>query len=321
MSAGPVRWRRIEGSRPIALLGGALLDTAFGDPPNAVHPVVLVGRVAALARRLAPGGTRRRRAYGIAMALGITLACTFAAGAVERRWPRILGGRAVGGAVLLDLATSRRALMRRAGEVADALDAGDLDEARRLLAYHLVSRDTSNLDTSEVAAAAVESVAENLHDGVIAPWCVAAIGGAPAAWSYRAMNTLDSLWGYHEPFLEELGMGAARLDDVLNLVPARLSAAAICVAAAGVGGDASRAWQTWRRDASLTSSPNAGHPMAAMAGALGVVLAKHGQYELGVGGRPATAEEIRGACRIADRAVWLVLATLVAATTMAGPSR
>lgn len=301
------------GSRTPALLGAALLDAGLGDPPNLAHPVVLVGRIASLARRFAPDGAGRRRAYGVAMAFGIPLAAALSAREVERRWPRLLGGHMVARAVLIDLATSRRTLMQRALEVADALDTGDLPEARRLLAYHLVSRDTADLEASEVAAAAIESVAENLHDGVIAPWCTAALGGATAVWGYRAMNTLDSLWGYHEPFLEELGMGAARLDDVLNLAPARLSAAAICLAAAG-DGDTSRARRTWRRDASQTASPNAGHPMAAMAGALGVVLAKRGEYELGASGRPATSEDIRRACRIADRAAWLVLSGLLAAT-------
>lgn len=299
--------------RATALLGGAVLDAAFNDPPNVLHPVILVGRVAGLAQRFAPRDAERRGLYGVAMALAIPLATATAAREVEGRWPRALGGPTLAAAMLIGLASSRRTLLRRAHEVADALDAGDFEDARRLLAYHLVSRDTSTLDASEVAAAAVESVAENLHDGVIAPWCAAAVAGAPAAWAYRAVNTLDSMWGYHEPFLEELGMGAARLDDALNLVPARLGAAAICAAATLHGGDIAKAWRTWRRDAGRTASPNAGHPMAAMAGALGVVLAKRGAYTLGAGGRDATPADIRRACRIADTAAVLVAVLLLAA--------
>ncbi|MDO9444483.1 MAG: CobD/CbiB family cobalamin biosynthesis protein, partial [Dehalococcoidia bacterium] len=219
-------------SRSAAFVGGVLVDAALGDPPNALHPVVLIGRVATLAQRFAPAEASTRRRYGVVMALAIPAGAALLAHQAERRWPRWLGGRPVAGATLLALAASRRTLIARALEVADALDAGDLPEARRLLAYHLVSRDTSDLDASEVAGATIESVAENLHDGVIAPWLAFALAGSAGAWAYRATNTLDSLWGYHQPFLEELGMGAARLDDLVNLVPARVSAAAICMAAA-----------------------------------------------------------------------------------------
>ena len=306
------RWLRTP-PRGAASLGlAALLDAFWGDPPNAAHPVVVLGRTATFARRLAPADASARRVYGVLAALAIPATTGLAALAVERAWPRSLGGRTAASAVLINLATSRRTLLARANEVADALDVDDLSEARRLLAYHLVSRDTSELDAPEVAAAAVESVAENLHDGVVAPWCAAAIGGASAAWIYRAMNTLDSMWGYHEPFLEELGMGAARFDDILNLLPARLSAAAICVAAAVHERDSRGAWLAWRRDRAATTSPNAGHPMAAMAGALGVTLSKRGAYTLNASGRRATVEDIRRACDIANTAAWLVLGALLA---------
>lgn len=297
----------------LALGLAALLDAATGDPPNAAHPVVPLGRIASAVRDRAPADLSARRVYGVLAAIAIPGAAACVAFAVGRAWPRLLGGRTVAAAVLIDLATSRRTLLARAGEVADALDAGDLAEARRLLAYHLVSRDTSELDASEVAAATIESVSENLHDGVIAPWCAAVVGGAPATWAYRAMNTLDSMWGYHEPYLEELGMAAARLDDLLNLVPARLSAAAIGAAAALRGGDARGAYLAWRRDRTQTASPNAGHPMAAMAGALGVTLSKRGAYTLNASGRLAGAGDIRRACGMANTAAWLMLGTLLAA--------
>ncbi|MEX1023232.1 MAG: adenosylcobinamide-phosphate synthase CbiB [Dehalococcoidia bacterium] len=301
--------------RAADLLGGILIDAAFGDPPNSRHPVVLIGRAANLARRFAPSGARRRRVYGVGMAVAIPLALAALARQTERRWPRVLGGRSVAAVALIGFASSRRTLLARAREVADALDADDLAGARHLLGYHLVSRDTSALDASEIAAAAIESVAENLHDGVLAPWCAAAVAGAPGAWAYRAMNTLDSLWGYHEPFLEELGMGAARLDDALNLVPARLGAAAICITAPISGGDAGNAWRVWRRDAWQTLSPNAGHPMAAMAGALGVVLSKRDAYILCGDGRAATSADIRRACRIADTAAGAVATFLLLAVS------
>lgn len=303
--------------RSAAFVGGVLADAVLGDPPNVLHPVVLIGRVANLARRCAPAGPSARRRYGIAMALAIPAGAALLAREAERRWPRWLGGRPIGGATLLALAASRRTLIARALEVADALDVDDLPEARRLLAYHLVSRDVSDLDASEVAGAAIESVAENLHDGVIAPWLAFALAGSAGAWAYRAMNTLDALWGYHQPFLEELGMGAARLDDLVNLLPARVSAAAICLAAAVRGEDAAGAWTAWRRDAGHTASPNAGAPMAAMAGALGVTLTKRHTYRLGEGGRDPVAADIRAACRLVDTAA-LLTAGVIAAVLVRG---
>ena len=305
-------------SRSAAFVGGVLADAALGDPPNALHPVVLIGRVAALARRFTPGDAWTRRRYGVAMALAIPAGAALLADQVEHRWPRWLGGRPFAGATLLGLASSRRTLIARALEVANALDADDLPEARRLLAYHLVSRDTSDLDVSEVAGATIESVAENLHDGVIAPWLAFALAGSAGAWAYRATNTLDALWGYHQPFLEELGMGAARLDDLVNLVPARISAAAICLAAAAHGEDAASAWLAWRRDAGRTPSPNAGAPMAAMAGALGVTLTKRDTYRLGEGGRDPIAADIRAACRLADTAALLTAGAVTAALIRGG---
>lgn len=305
--------------RTIAFAAGIALDARLGDPPNALHPVVLIGRVATLARRLAPADTSARRAYGVAMAGAITGSAALLARVTARCWPAALGGRVAGEAVLLSLASSRRTLLARAAEVADALDRDDLPEARRLLAYHLVSRDTADLTAEEVAGAAIESVAENLHDGVIGPWIACAAAGSAGAWAYRAANTLDSLWGYHEPFLEELGMGAARLDDALNILPARLGAAAITAAAALLNEDAGGALRAWRTDAGRTPSPNAGAPMAAMAGALGVALGKRDTYLLNEAGRSATSSDIRRALRVTDVAAGLVAACI--AGILAGRAR
>lgn len=298
--------------RALVLVAGDLLDRLCGDPPNTAHPVVLLGLAARLGRSSAPASPAARRAYGVALALAIPMAAAAVAQGVRfaaRRSPIGPAGAGAVEAVLLSLTTSRGTLLARAGEVAVALEADDLVEARRLLAYHLVSRDTSELSASEVAGATIESVAENLHDGVIAPWCAAAIGGVAGAWGYRALNTLDSTWGYRQPFLEELGMGAARLDDLANLVPARLSAACI-VLAAWRHEDAQGALRVWQAHAGRTASPNAGHPMAAMAGALGVTLTKRGHYTLGDGREPVPTD-IERACELADAAAEMALRLLV----------
>ena len=285
---------------PVVLLTGVTLDAAFGDPPNAAHPVAWFGSVAAFVDRALP----RTRVSGAVAAGGLVMAAGTAGALVER-----VAGR-TGAAVVLWAAMSRRTLLRRAAEVAEALEANDLDAARLLLARHLVSRDTSALDAADIAGATIESVAENLSDAVVAPWCWYVLGGSAGTAGYRALNTLDGIWGYRIPAYEAFGWAAARGDDLANLLPARLTALALILASGEGAGRASRAW--WA-DRGLTESPNAGHPMAAMAGALGVTLRKRGQYALGAGGREPNAADIRRAILIADRASGIArVAALVA---------
>ncbi|RJQ08056.1 MAG: cobalamin biosynthesis protein CobD [Dehalococcoidia bacterium] len=294
--------------RAAAFLLGVMADALLGDPPSVVHPVRAVGFAARVYEGVARGCYSPRGA-GVAGALLFPISAGLVATAVEWKSQPRLGGRMVAAAGSLALASAQRTLMRRALEVADALDSGDLVEARRLLGYHLVSRATDDLDASEVAGAAIESVAENLGDGIAGPWLAFAVSGSGGAWAYRALNTLDSLWGYRTERYAEFGWAAARLDDLANLVPARVAALAICVAAQRRMNRGVEAFAMWRRDGALTDSPNAGQPMAAMAGALGVTLTKRGQYTLGTGLRPADASDIRSAVAVA-RGAAVVLAAL-----------
>ena len=183
-----------------------------------------------------------------------------------------------------------------------------------------MSRDVSGLGAGDVAAATIESLAENLSDSVVAPWLSYALGGLPAAWAYRAANTLDALWGYRDERYRDLGEAAARADDLLNLIPARLTALAICASAARQGAGA-RALRQWRLDADRTESPNAGHPMAAMAGALGVRLGKRGSYTLGEGLREPSCEDVHRARRIASNAATLAAGALIAVLAARGAGR
>jgi adenosylcobinamide-phosphate synthase len=197
---------------------------------------------------------------------------------------------------LLKSALAARMLGRAAKEVSDALAKDDLERAREGL-RSLVSRDTSQLPAPLLAAAAIESVAENASDSVVAPlfWC--ALGGVPAALAYRATNTLDAMIGYHGE-TEWLGKAAARIDDLANLIPARLTAALLVIAAALCGESAKDAMRIWWRDGGNTESPNAGRPMAAMAGALGLQLEKVDHYRLGDPGPAPGARELDRAVRI-----------------------
>jgi len=290
---------------------GAAADAVLPDPPTHLHPVGWIGRAAGRLRAHPPAPPGARRRYGAAVALGLPCASAVTAGVAVRtaRSAGPLPGLVVE-AGLLSLTTSLRTLLRRAAEVHAALERGDLVTARQLLGYHLVSRDTSALGVAEVAAATIESVAENLSDGVVAPWCWYAVGGLPGAAAYRAANTLDAMWGYRTPELTDLGWGAARLDDLLNLGPARLTAGALALAA---GPQRARASAVWRRDAGQTASPNAGHPMAAMAGALGVRLGKPGAYLLGAEFPPPATVDIARACLLARRAARIAGAGLAGA--------
>lgn len=296
--------------RALAFALGAVADARFGDPPTRWHPVGVVGHASAALRPLAPADEANRARFGFAVAFGLPIIGALAACTTSRLARRVMPlGDVLADAVVLDASTSLRTLLGRASEVEAALAAGDLEAARTLCGMHLVSRDTSILDASEVAAATIESVAENLSDGVIAPWVAFALAGAPGATAYRVANTMDALWGYHSPEFEALGRTAARLDDALNVLPARLTALAIALAALlparGASFDPAGAFEVWEADAGHTESPNAGHPMAAMAGALGVTLAKRGAYTLGAGQRAATAEDIGRAVRLAHSAAVL----------------
>jgi adenosylcobinamide-phosphate synthase len=189
---------------------------------------------------------------------------------------------------------SLRGLVVACREVAASLSAGDLTAARRLLGYHLVSRPTGTLDRAHVASATIESASENLTDAFVAPLCFYVVLGLAGAWAYRAINTADAMIGYRDAELEFLGKASARLDDLCNLIPARIAGLAIVVSALLAGGRAGAAWATMVRDHRRPASPNAGWTMAAMAGALGVVLEKAGAYRLGTGKYPDCPDIERG---------------------------
>jgi adenosylcobinamide-phosphate synthase len=277
-----------------------LLDLAFGDPPNRRHPVAWMGAAITVARRHAPGqGRLASLTYGALLTVGGVaavnrLACLL--GSIVAHLPVPWGWLVEAG--LLKLTFSVRGLTDAARQVETALSAGNLPEARQLLAWHLVSRDTGTLDQSQVAAATIESIAENASDGVVAPLLCYAVGGLPAAWTYRFINTTDSMLGYRDQGHEWLGKVPARLDDLANFLPARLTAGLLLLAAALIGEDVGGAWRVWRRDAGKTASPNAGHPMSAAAGALGVELQKVGHYSLGVEGRRPKPDDIKRATRL-----------------------
>lgn len=309
-------------NRALAFAAGVALDATLGDPPTRWHPVGLLGAAVTRLHAYAPASRAARLDYGLAVAAGLPLAAAGATALARELCARIPLGRVAFEAVALDAASALRTLLARASEIEVALGAGDLEAGRRLCGMHLVSRDTSALSAAEVAGATIESVAENLSDGVVAPWLAFALGGAPGAAAYRAVNTLDSRWGYRSEKFEALGGASARLDDALNIVPSRLTALALIGAATiDLDADALEAAVCWRADAGRTASPNAGHPMAAMAGALRVRLEKRDTYVLGGRYRDPAPQDVGRAVRLAKRAATLVGAGLLGALVATGATR
>jgi len=274
------------------------LDLLVGDPPNRWHPVAWLGRLITVGRAWAPRAPEDLALYGtflILIVAGLAAGVALVAQALLGELPGPAAPLAQ--AWLLKCSFSLRGLFTAVELVRGHLVARDLDGARRQVAWHLVSRDTTGLDEDAVASAAVESLAENLTDGVVAPLCFYVVGtalggvagGLALAWAYRAVNTADAMIGYRRDELEYLGRATARTDDVANYVPARLAAAALVAGAWLVRESAEGAARVLRRDGRRTESPNAGLTMAAMAGALGVTLEKHGHYHLGAGPPPDPA--------------------------------
>ncbi len=279
----------------IAVMVLALLwDVVLGEPSR-FHPVSWIGSTVNLLERKAPRqGRVMPFLYGLGMAVllpGTLAVATYFLGQGLQRISDI--AYIAVGAYLLKGCFAVRELDRAALRVSDRLDANRLGEAREQL-NSLVSRDTRDLSPQLVASAAVESVAENSTDSFVAPWLAFALLGLPGAVAYRVLNTLDSMLGYHGKY-EYLGKATARLDDLVNLVPARLAAALISVTALLHGLSARRAWLTMWRQHSCTESPNAGWTMSAMAGALGVELQKAGHYKLGEPLTPVGSAQIKQA--------------------------
>jgi len=299
-----------------ALALAVALDLVFGDPPNRWHPVAWIGRLVALGRRLAPRSPDDLAIHGSFLVLivaGASAGGALVAHALLAALPGVAAPLAQ--AWLLKCSLSLRGLFGAVEVVRGHLVAGDLEGARRVVAWHLVSRETADLDRGAVASAAVESLAENLTDGFVAPVCFYVLGvlmggvgaGLALAWAYRAVNTADAMIGYRRDELEYLGRATARADDLLNYLPARLAAWAVVAGAWLARQSAVGAARAWRRDGGRTASPNAGQTMAAMAGALGVSLEKAGHYRLGAG-PPPDPETIDRAMRVERWAAALSLA-------------
>jgi adenosylcobinamide-phosphate synthase len=305
-----------------------LIELCFGYPEwlfGAIgHPVSWIGRLVdtfdRLFNRETMGATTRRLAGAGALVLMLAVVAAIAV-IVQHELQRVRFGF-LPVALLAASFMAQRSLNRHVGDVADALDNGGLAAGRAAVA-RIVGRDPDSLDEAGVARAAIESLAENFSDAVVAPVIWLLIGGLPGIALYKAINTADSMIGHHTARYEAFGWASARLDDLVNLPASRL-AALLLIAAAALNGQTSAAagWRAVRRDAFRHRSPNAGYPEAAMAGALGLALAGprvYGSHRvadafMGDGRADASAADIRRALALFRRADALLIAILAAAT-------
>lgn len=307
------------------LLLACTLDAVLGDPRWLPHPVRLMGRTIAwyeqMVRRVAAHRIGELVA-GMVLAVGLpAVSYSFAWLAIE--WSgRVHGVAGKGVEVLLAFtALASRDLSDHVVTVWRALATGSLEEARLAVA-RIVGRDTAQLSEAGVVRATVETVAESTSDGIVAPIFFLALGGAPLALAFKAINTLDSMIGHLDDRYRYFGWASARLDDLANWIPARVTAFLIVISAGVVfrtGESAKRAWYILLRDGKKHASPNSGHPEAAMAGALGVQLGGVTSYEGIPAERPVLGESILALSphRISEalRVMWTVfgLAALLAA--------
>ncbi|MDA8165340.1 MAG: adenosylcobinamide-phosphate synthase CbiB [Desulfobacteraceae bacterium] len=304
------------------ILIAILLDILAGDPRWLPHPVRMMGRFAAAAERLWRRVVPSEYLAGlltVAALLGAT-GCTIFGLLRFAGWLHPLAGTAVS-IYFLYAGIAARDLVEHSRAVHRALAGGDLETGRRRVGF-LVARETAHLDEAAVARAAVESVAENLVDGITAPLFYGILGGPVAMMLYKAASTMDSMFGYKNATYRRFGWAAARLDDLANFLPARLTGLLIPLAASLTGLRGRDSWRILRRDRRRHASPNAGHPEAAVAGALGVQLGGPSVYfgavipkpTLGDHRRPLAAADIRAANR-------LVLATALLFTGLLLPIR
>ena len=292
-----------------AVVAGLVADRFLGEPPSPVHPLVAFGHaMRAVERALYSDARLPGMAHAaVGTALGV------------------LAGTLVGSSALATwIAVAGRALGAAATEVASALEAGDLRGARSLLPA-LVGRDPSGLEEKEVARAVVESVAENTVDAVVAPALWAAVGGAPGALGYRAVNTLDAMVGHRSPRYRNYGWASARLDDAAGWVPARVTAALVAAVRPSAAG---AVWRAVRIQAPAHPSPNAGVAEAAFAAALGLRLGGENRYgdrvevrpALGTG-RPPETPDIARAVRLSRDVSVALGASLVVKSATSCPIR
>ncbi|WP_369425158.1 cobalamin biosynthesis protein [Methanothrix sp.] len=301
----------IEPSPLSVLILALLIDIILGEPPAALHPVVIIGKAVDRLRRMVP----RRKISGLVISVVVITGAVLAGVALIRiayALGDLAGHRLMGdllalifSSYLLKSTFAFRSLISTSREIGRLIDE-DLDAAKRLLPA-LVSRNPLNLTHAQARSAVIESLSENYVDTIVSPLFYYVLfsylgAGVEAALAFKAVSTMDSMLGYRTEELREIGYVPARLDDILNWIPARLSLPLIMIASPTKAQDILRACMRYR---SVTPSPNSGWPMAAAAGALGTRMEKPGVYTILDEGRDPESEDISSAISLIGRAMML----------------
>jgi len=297
-----------------ALAGGIGLDYLLGDPPNKYHPVAWLGRLIGwFVPRLK--ASRAEKASGTIFAIALVTSIGLLVHFLAYASMYLAGVAAVAivSALALKVTIAVRGMERHAKTIMTCLESGDLAGAHHNLSM-IVRRKTDDLDEQHVLSATIECISESTVDGITGPIFYYSLLGPGGAFAYRAINTLDSMVGYKDDYYQDIGWMSARLDTIANYVPARITAFLMVVSAKILGADWKNSLHVLHRDHGKTFSPNAGYPMATMAGALRVRLEKVGHYALGDEQEPATLEKCRTAISI------MKLTTLLFCAVVAVPA-
>jgi adenosylcobinamide-phosphate synthase len=280
-----------------ALAGGIGIDWLFGDPPNKYHPVAWLGQLIGFFLPRLKGGSEKSKGTIFAISLVITVALGVHFLVFAGRYLAGLIELVIVSAVILKITIAVKGMDRHTKAIINSLEASDLEASRHNLSM-IVRRKTDDLDEQHILSATIECISESTVDGITGPIFYYSLFGPAGAFAYRAINTLDSMVGYHDNYFKDIGWMSARLDTAANYIPARLTALLMIVSARILGADWKNSLNILQRDHYKTFSLNAGYPMATMAGALRVRLEKIGHYTLGDNQEPVTLEKCRKAISI-----------------------
>jgi len=289
----------------IIIVGFALLlDFLIGDPKTKYHPTAWIGKLIAVLVPFSRNNSPKKELFGgilivfavVAIVSTLLVALDFGINLLTIDIISLVVSIAVG-SILLKTTIAIRGMQEHALSVVDALEKDDLDSARNHLSM-IVKRNTKHLDKNHISSAVLESVSENTVDGITGPLFYYAIFGLPGAFAYRAINTIDSMIGYKTPLFKNIGWFGANCDTILNYIPSRLTGLVMILSALILGYNWKESFYIMKRDSKKLESPNAGFPIAALAGALGTKLEKINYYAIGDGNIEFTKSHIISAIRL-----------------------
>jgi adenosylcobinamide-phosphate synthase len=280
-----------------ALASGLGIDWLFGDPPNKYHPVAWLGRLIGFFLPRLTGGSEKAKGTIFVISLVITVALAVHLLVFASRYLVGMIALVIVSAIIFKMTVAMKGMERHTRAITSCLEACDLKGTRHNLSM-IVRRKTDDLDEQHILSATIECISESTVDGITGPIFYYSLLGPAGAFAYRTINTLDSMVGYPDDYFKDIGWMSAKLDTAANYIPARITAFLMVIAANMLGADWKNSLNVLRRDHDKTSSPNAGYPMATMAGALRIRLEKIGYYTLGDNQEPATLEKCRKAISI-----------------------